>query len=257
MKVKAKSKPKVTSTKTSGTGNVGAPVSTVQGTAANAPAGAPAGSWTPSQIVTQAPDIAPFDLEGAKRALTARRDSALEALQSQRTGTLLDYGFKLSDPNNPTSQLIGDPENPASKLAALQRSYQAARNGDLTSYAAMGQRNSGAYERQVATRNEGELLDTTGLSRAAGGILSGIAGAEAQVRDNVDAVDMPKLLAEWAAGTRPGSLTTAANPALSGAAPLQNYDAVESVSGGVPSLSAAGSWAQPTTGGKRRARRRR
>jgi hypothetical protein len=165
--------------------------------------GAPQGS-----LVVQQNDVHPFDLEAAKAALAGRRDAALNALSGQRASTLLDYGFRLSDPNNPLSDLIADPNNPASKLAMLQQSYQHARNGDLTGYAAAGQRNSGAYERQVAARNRDELLGTSQLSHAAQGILGGIAGQEAQVKANFDAVDVPRLLSDWAAGTTPGEVLT-------------------------------------------------
>lgn len=137
--------------------------------APNGPTGAPAAPAGPSPV--------PWDPNSDAQviAINAGLGAGLAGLDQAEKFLKLDYGLIAQADGS----FAVDISNPQAKAAMLQRHYQQVRRGDLNGMAARGQLTSGAYLRQLDTRNKGEQTDFAGLTRAFTGGLADIAGRRA------------------------------------------------------------------------------
>lgn len=115
--------------------------------------------------------------------------STVAGLLGERDRGLQDLGFTWNGDANAPSVAF-DPTNVFSRAALLQRTYRQAQAGNANSYAARGQFNSGAYQRQVANTNFNQQADETRLSRTAldfvGRSLAAVRAAQLGAQDRID-----------------------------------------------------------------------
>lgn len=110
------------------------------------------------------------------RLLEKQRDTTLNSLGEQRTGTRLDYGYS-DDAGN-----VVDPSNPFSRAALLKRLWDQGRAGDRTSFAARRQLYSGAYGNARSFRDFNEMRKENANKTAFAQALAAIARGETDAR---------------------------------------------------------------------------
>lgn len=127
----------------------------LKGVLGNAPATPPTPDGNAAAAASSNPGFeAMFNADTNANTTSYKNDIAGYQYGENQAGS--DYGFQIQrDPttgyvNTDASLAAVDPNNPFSKMALLSRSYQQEQSGNLNSYAAQGQHNSGAYNRQVA-----------------------------------------------------------------------------------------------------------
>lgn len=154
-------------------------------------AAGPAGGGTPS------PPPLPFDRQYADQITNAHRVRAdtETSLGTDRRNTLLDYGFT-EDPNG---ALGLDLSNPAGRAQALQRQWEQAKRGTLTTNAARGHLYSGSL---VEQQNANVLNEGVGQAR----LLAALQGSLAQnsaartAAGTTEEGTLAALLQQYAAG---------------------------------------------------------
>ena len=150
-----------------------------------APSWTPAASSTstsPAAATGQAPLPPDPSFDATNAALESKRDQLLSGLSSQRTSTLLDYGYNEGDGGT----LTVDPSNPYSRAAQLKRRYDQSRRGATNSYAARGQLYSGALQnaRDELNFQQGGAEDT--LLKQLGAFLAGNTAQKAGAKTDYD-----------------------------------------------------------------------
>lgn len=119
------------------------------------------------------------------------------ALRAQRARTLLDYGYAEGD--DPEHTLSLDPNNPAGRAQALQRQWQQAKRGTLTTAAARGHLRSGSLVEQQNANTTNEAIGTTRLLQSAQGDLAGNSAAMNGAADT-EGGTLAELLGRYAMG---------------------------------------------------------
>lgn len=162
------------------TGGVQAPAGRVGGTEVRPPAPAGGGGATGGAAAAAPPPIDPRLVAAYNNRVSANNtsyDATVGGYKDEEDRAATGFGFNITRDaaGNPfyDGSLAINPQDPFSKMGLLQRSYEQQRTGTSNSYASMGQRNSGAYERMVGENADVNKQNQDSLSKAFAELIAG------------------------------------------------------------------------------------